>query len=314
MKKIFGFLALFILFGCDDGDMTFQSFNFSGELDSCDNVEAGTTKIYSVNDSEALILKLASSNFVNVPTNGVPRIVTIGASGTNTVQYIQYSSDIESNSDNVICEPQSPVVATETWIANGGTIEIITNPIPDEDNPSIATGYTHTIRIISLSFTRNDETIIIEDNELGDYQTPLGYTFNFNNDNVTLQTCQEDPEILYIIDQKAVLKMELNNAVLFQNNITPQQQVIDENNHIVLNIYEGGSVSSAVACGGQVVGTSLKAVWEAYEGTIEVTTTELTPGVFSHQIKFMNMSFRNTANTNEVFTRTNYILGDTFDE
>jgi hypothetical protein len=51
--------------------------------------------------------------------------------------------------------------------------------------------------------------------------------------------------------------------------------------------------------------------WEAYEGTIEVTTTEVA-GVFEHQIKFINIRFRNIANIQETFLRTNYVLGDTY--
>jgi len=307
MKKILAVLVLFILFGCDDGDMTFQSFNFADA--TARTCEDG--KIYKISGAEALVLDLDPAYFENVPTNGVPRVITI--SGTNTVQYLKYGTEI-GNNQNIICSSLPPVSPTEVWNANGGTIEVTTVANTDPENLSIITGYTHTIRLVSLSFTRNEETIIIQNNNFGDIETELGYNFSFD-ENVTLQACTGG-EVLYIIKQNEVLRMQLNNAALFINSVegSPREQDINEDNSIFLDIYDGNNITAQRVCGAEEPTPHLIGRWRAIEGKVRVTTTEITTGVFSHQIEFINMTFQNTANADEEFVRTNYILGDTYDQ
>lgn len=309
MKKIFGLLALLLVFGCDDGDMTFETFNFTDAVPRT----CADGKIYKVNGSEALVLNLSPENFINVPTNGTPRIVTVTTT-SNTVQYLKYGADIESNHQSVICSSLPPLSPAEIWQANGGTIEITT--IADTDPlTNIVTGYTHTVRLVYLSFTRNDESIIIQDNLFGDLDTQLGYTFNFNTAGVNLLPCPDDTDVLYIINQNEVLRMLLNNDALFINEAGgPREQLINAENKIFLDVYDGAGISQQQACGSQELNPQLIARWEAFEGRVQVTTTEPVTGSFSHQIKFVDMKFRNTSRPQETFTRTDYILGDTYDE
>jgi hypothetical protein len=223
MKKILGLLAMIFIMGCDDGDMTFQSFDFTdATVRSC---EEGL--IYKVNGSEALVLELASSSFVNVPTeSNVPRIVTIGSG--NTVTYLKYGSDLTGNPGDIICNPLPPVSPSEIWASNGGTIEITTVANTDPDNPEIVTGYKHTINLRSVSFTRNGETIVIENNLFGDYTTTPGYNFDFTATTLTLRECPET-NVLYMTNQNEALRMMLNNDVLFVNDVTtPRTQEINE--------------------------------------------------------------------------------------
>jgi len=312
MKKFLGLLALCMIISCDDGDMTFQTFNFTdARPESC---ESGL--LYKVSGSEALVLNIDESNFENVVTPpNEPRILTVSTT-SNTVQYLKYGTEITGNHRSVICNALPPFSPSEIWIADGGTISVTTRA--DVDETGRITGYTHTVNLIYLSFTRNGESIIIQDNLFGDIQTQLGYTFNFDADTVDLKPCPDAAELLYIISQSEVLEMDLNTAELFQEAVTGQgvfrQQMINENNKVRLKIYDGTNITEPVACGGAATTPQLKAIWEAYEGTIQVTTAEIAGGGFAHTIKFINTKLRNTANPDETFTITNYTLGDTFDE
>lgn len=314
MKKILGMAALLLIIGCDDGDMTFQTFDFSNAIvRSCtENPEI----IYKVNGTEALILKLSPGSFANTPTGTTPRIVTIG--GANTLQYLKFGSDVDSGSNSIICEALPPISPSEIWNANGGTIRIVTVAnFEDETDTTIVTGYTHTITIVNASFVRNDETIIIEDNEFGDYKTQLDYIFNFNGTNSSVQQCTiVNTDRLYITNQNEVLQLDLDMETLFPNSTTapeiPRTQVLNAENEITFIIYSGNGFTENHICNPGDLNNSpsvfVSGSWIATAGSIEVTTTSPTVGQFEHQIKLVNVTFTNTQNSAETFTRNSYLL------
>lgn len=311
MKKIIGLLALLLIFGCDDGDMTFESFNFTNaEPRKCPESEL----LYKVSGTEALVLNLDPSNFVNVVTpEGQPRYITVTPT-SNSVKYLKFGADIGNSHQSVICNALPPFSPSEVWVADGGTIEVTTRANIDTATNMI-TGYTHTVRMVYLSFVRNEQSIIIQDNLFGDVVTPLGYTFAFNG-NVSLNICEDNTETLYIISQREVLSMNLDNDALFQNVVTGpgefrEQVITADSDAILLNIYNGTGITAQVACGQNAISPQLTAVWEAYEGTVKVSTAN-EDGGFVHTIMFDNVKFRNTVNFAETFTLSNYTLGDTY--
>jgi hypothetical protein len=314
MKKILGLMAFLLIMGCDDGDMTFQTFDFSDATAS--SCESGI--IYKVNGSEVLMLNLAETNFVNSETpDDDPRIVNINS--TNGMIYRKYNGPV-TNANALLCQnpgASTPVIAEE-WIANGGTIEISTNENTDDHDddpltPNIVTGYTHTIFLRSISFSRGDETIIITDNEFGDYVTSLPYSFNFNGTNVAVDICDEDPERLFITNQDEALIMNLDTAELFPNATTdgtPRTKVLDTDNTFTLEIYTTASIQDAHICDPLNAPIEPQRIgrWRARAGgTISVTTTQ-TGDEYTHIITLVDVTFENEQNVTETFRRQNYVL------
>lgn len=310
MKKILGLVAILILLGCDDGDMTVQTFNFGdSQVSPCED-----GPIYKINGNEVLVLNLAETNFINAETNGVPRVVTIAATGANTVQFYRYAAEVNPSA---VCNPTLAQPPIETWIASGGTIEIETFVNTNEDDPTIITGYTHTITIVSLSLSRNDETIILQGTDFGDYTTSLEYTFNFNSNGLAVDRClTTNTDRLYITNQREVLRMDLDPA-LFQNVIPvptePIVQALDENNSIQFDIYSNSSYTPSLhICDPTNDAVPLNphkvASWKAVSGSVKITTTSPTEGQFNHQIELINVTFQNVHSPQEVFTRNSYIL------
>lgn len=311
MKKILGLLAMVLIMGCDDGDMTFQTFNFNNvEPASCE-----TGIIYKINGNEALVLDIDLVNFSNVATpEGEPRTVNIATTGANTVRYYRYGGEV---SGSAICNPTLAQPPVETWVANGGTLTIRTDPNyndENDENEPVLTGYTHTIHIVSLSFSRNDETIIIQDNVFGDYVTDLEYVFNFDDENLQIERCETgNTDRLYITSQNEVLRMDLDPS-LFVNVVTapgedPRVQVLD-GNELRLDIYANSNYSDAHTCDpdSAVPNPERTGIWKAVSGTVQVTTTSPVAGQYDHQIKLVNVTFQNIQETDEEFTRDNYML------
>lgn len=314
MKKILGLLAMIFIMGCDDGDMTFQTFNFT-------DVQAGTCEdgiVYKINGNEVLVLDIDPVNFLNAATpDGEPRVVNIAATGANTVRYYRYGSDV---SGSAICNPTLAQPPVETWIANGGTLIIESDPNyededENDDEEPVLTGYTHTIFIESLSFSRNDETIIIQENEFGSYVTNLEYSFNFNSEGLGIERCEAvNPDRLFITSQNEVLRMDLD-PMLFPNAVTepgtPRTQILN-GNQIRFDIYANSSFSDAHTCDpDNAVPNPLRTgIWRAISGSVEVTTTSPVAGQYIHQIKLVDVTFQNVQNLAETFTRDNYTLPD----
>ncbi|HYD90274.1 MAG TPA: hypothetical protein VEA37_02165, partial [Flavobacterium sp.] len=94
MKKIFCLIAaLSLLSGCDDGDMTFKSFDFSGVTSqSCNN----SNIYFKINGEEALILTLSDGALLNEETVDGPREIAVG-SGGNTIIYRDYEGTVTSS-------------------------------------------------------------------------------------------------------------------------------------------------------------------------------------------------------------------------
>ncbi|MCR5863588.1 hypothetical protein LRS05_16380 [Flavobacterium sp. J372] len=80
-KDIWAFAMLFLLTGCDDGDITFKSFNFTNATaQACTN----SGIIYKVQGSEALLLQLAPNTLINAENKNevgddIPRMITLEA-------------------------------------------------------------------------------------------------------------------------------------------------------------------------------------------------------------------------------------------
>ena len=182
MKKILSLLVcIFVLSACDDGDMTFDSFDFSEVTSSsCTN----NNLVFKVNANEALILQINETSnpfpFRN-EIGSVPRVYTINAS--NKVIYRTYNGDITNAYFCATIPPVSPTVSTEwtTSDSSGGTIEITTTVVPSTTIASTAK-YQHSIIFKNITLVNSDgATMTYETLNFGVYQTDSNVKFNFGN-------------------------------------------------------------------------------------------------------------------------------------
>ena len=119
MKKFLYLICfVFLLNGCDDGDLEVESFDFStAQTDTC-NENTENFFLFKINDKEALILKIAESNFPNTVTpEGSPRIIPI--STTNKVIYRLYDGEVEGGGNGTVCSaiPSSTPNVDAEWNA-----------------------------------------------------------------------------------------------------------------------------------------------------------------------------------------------------
>ncbi|MFL9843407.1 hypothetical protein [Flavobacterium rhizosphaerae] len=302
MKKIFCLLAAFALFtGCDDGDMTFKTFDFEDA-----NVEVcGDNTLYKVNGTEVLILNLNPSYLQNAESE--PEQFS-----TDAITYRNYSG---TGAGNTLCSevPSANPTVIDEW--NGeGTISIETNAVLDVETGLLA-GYDHKIILVDVSFNKGDEVIRILDSDFGTIRTTLGFTFNFEfdeEDGNQPETC-DDSNILYKTDANAALLFEFG-AAAFPN--STGEIIIDlsndtDDNTLQLNVYNG-SPGLANICDNYALTPQLIEKWTATEGTIKINTTYNTDtGYYDHSIYFDDVKFTNAANEDESFFISDL---DDFDE
>ncbi len=170
MKKlILSLMLCFVLLACDDGDITLHSFNFSSQtVQKCSEKEI----LFKINDNELIAIQLPETvfedAFANEETEDSPRVYAIGSS--NIVVYRLYSNSVSSAT---LCDelpPATPSVTNE-WEASGGSIQIETNKILDDDDTVI--GYTHNITLLHVNFSGNDGSFSFESYVFGDYEVDL---------------------------------------------------------------------------------------------------------------------------------------------
>lgn len=304
MKKIFALLAsMFLLLGCDDGDMTFKTFNFGTvQAQRCTDRNI----IYKANGTEVLILNIDPAVFVNAETGvDAPRVVTLGGEGVNSIIYRNYSSNVSTGANGTLCSeipPASPTVKEE-WIGEG-TLAVETNSIVNE--LGVTTGFSHQIKLVSVRFRRNGEEITINDNLFGSVVTELGYTFNFGTEEepVMIQECNG---LVFKRNLEEALILAFDETV-FQN--VPGETTIDlantaDGNEVIFNVYDGPITNANICDAIPPISPVVENQWEALSGTVRIITTEdtLNPGMYNHVIRFDNITFQNvtTAETFDLF-------------
>lgn len=312
MKKIFGLIAaLILILGCDDGDMTFKTFDFSSaNVEKCDNA---IFKINS-NGTEVLILNLDPSALINVSTlNPVtgkhePRIINLGGTGSNTILYRNYATKITKDQ---LCGgvTSAPPNLLDEWKGEGA-LSIRTDAKINEKGK--LTGYTHQITLKNISFNKGDETIIINDNLFGSIDSPLDITFNF------IETDAEAPVIAPCTDYDLLFTRRLNEALILSladglpttegtKTIPLEGQVA---NSVIFKTFEN-TITDANICNLVTPPPTpkLKQQWRAKSGTITIITTKVA-GNFTHEIRFMNITFSNITIPLETFNLSDIITVD----
>lgn len=276
MKKYIGFLiCLFALSACDDGEMAFETFDFSEATSNfCD-----TNKLlYKINNNEALVIQINNATDA-FPFKNIIGEKTINISASNKVFYRTFDNTVTANYFCSAIPPVSPVVTSEymTPDVSNGTIVITTTLVPGATTLAQAK-YLHSIVFKNITFTNsNGGTIVYDELNFGTYQTNSNVEFAYTN--LPVQTCAPASGKLFkVIDSNLANTSTIENVNKFlEINIpissfptavtnVPVKLFLNETSGIsaIYRIYSG-DVTSADYCG-QVSTLIKQEEWKAKEG------------------------------------------------
>lgn len=316
MKKIIGLFAfMFLLNGCDDGDLTIETIDF----EDVTAVKCGLNDlVYKIKENEALIIEIpeASNAFIaTVTPYGEPRQFTIG--GNNKVIYRSYSGTIATENVCSTIPPSSPNV-TEEWVATSGTIEITTTPIlvPNttltSGNATKIKGYNHAIVFKNVTFDKPNGEQFFETYVFGSYAKDLLSTetlpFAFDDE---VEKCSSSNTV-YNTSGSEALVLNLD-ATFFPAASGTQTALISATNKVTYTLFTAGGLTSDNFCTTPAPTTpAASQIWIAEDGVtatsgiIEVVTTTL-GSQFQHTIHLKKVTF--TRNGSEFYLGDDYIYG-----
>lgn len=318
MKKIFlALIAMALLSGCDDGDMTFKTFNFSGgNVPSFCPADRGT--IFIVNQSEVLLLKLQPSLLLNVPSPSVnnvytPTVVDVSPGSQNKMYYRTYSG---TPNTSTFCSSSGTPNIVEEWAGNG-TIEITTI---EKREDGVLTGYQRQITIRSATFSNGDQEVTITGTNLGAYTENLNYNFNFPAEVVSI--CR-DNKLAYKTNNDQSLELYLENSdyltgttALPDINLNDDELDQEDENNLYFKKFNT-AVTTNNLCENDTSGTVQTQWWRAISGTVKIVPTTDTEDSTrtNYRIQLYNVVFQNTAAPTELYRPVNttgvdyYLMG-----
>lgn len=303
MKKFLGLLVLLLIMGCDDGDMSFDTFDFGdAALQECG---ADSNVLYKINQSQVLIAEIDPSNFINAIAE---REVTIGSA--NTVVYRNYNA-VVTNSSGVICTdvPAATPTVIEEWDATGGTMKIVSRV--DIDDDGVITGYSHDITFTNVTFVKdNGDTVVMTDVFFGTYNTDLGYSFEFitysNGEPISIESCNG---LVYKRNNNESLIIDLADNNAYANIVGSDTYQIDgSTNRVVFDVYNGTVTPDNICASIPPVTPIVTQRWNSTGEVTIVTTFNATLNKYEHNIT-MNLTFVNSAVSQEEFEITDYPFG-----
>lgn len=292
MKRFLGILiCVFALSGCDDGDLTVDTIDFSDvSTSSCDD----NNLIFKLKESEALILNIPEETFVNDPTDpNAPIKLDIDAE--NQVVYNFYNGKVAKENICSLIPPAIPSI-NKQWNASSGVIEISTTAVKKLDetnNSSRITGYNHNIVFTNLTFKKEDGTTqFYETFPFGDYlQNVDALPFGFQG---VLKICSNSGQV-YDFTESESFTLDIDQA-LIANEVTPIDKprtgVIGPiNNKLVYRLFNGVLKPDYFCQTATPVLPTVKEEWFGrVGGVIEVTTTTIGPNAFKHTIVLKNVT------------------------
>ncbi len=317
MKKIFLALTALVLFtGCDDGDMTFKTFNFSEN-----NIPAFCTDnrgtIYLINGTEVLLFKLDTNLLLNVPSpivNGIPQATRVAiGSGTNRMYYRTYSN---TPNTATFCGSSGTPNLVEEWPGNG-TLLIITTEVRGTDGK--LTGYQRQITIESATFSNGEQEVTITANSLRAFTEILNYSFDFPEDIVA--TCSTT--LAYKTNSVQSLELYLENpaylsgtAALEDINLNDDLLPEEDNNNLYFRKFNTAVTRNNI-CSGLPSGTVQTQLWRAISGTVKIIPTPDSEDSSrtDYEIRLYNAVFENGAAPAELYSPENttgldyYLMG-----
>ncbi|HLA57017.1 MAG TPA: hypothetical protein VK623_13010 [Flavobacterium sp.] len=315
MKRLLGLLVcMLILNGCDDGDLTVDSFDFSNETaQRCDN------KIYKLTDTEALIVEIPYDQaFINDPTpEGEPITFTISSSA-NRVVYRSYNGSVAGANICGTIPPATPNV-TQEWVATSGIIEITTIAVKTANTDTGFEGgeninkYRHTITFRNINFLKPDGTNqLYETFAFGTYDTnATELPFNFDDD---LDKCDTTNTVFNFVGNEALM-LNIDPNLLPNEQTTLEGLISTTTNKLTYSLFTNGALSADYFCTSPVPATpTITETWAANDGVADIsgivkviTTSGGGTGVYEHEIHLINVTLKK--GNSEFLLAEDYLFG-----
>ncbi|WP_147298489.1 hypothetical protein [Flavobacterium cutihirudinis] len=327
MMKKFASLLLFALLlnGCDDGDLTVDTIDFTNvTATSCDPVT--NTLIYKLKPQEALLFQLPVDKLVNDPTVNDTLFYNID----NVSYRVFYRAYDGTVTKSTICDaipPASPKV-TEEWFATGGKIQIVTktvykDPAPDDGHTEIV-GYNHNIIFKGITFSTPGPEQTQDEYVFGDYQTPVTSIIIAFTDQIA-KYCDVQHKV-YNSNQANSLVIENLNPDLIKNEDTapgaPRTGTIGQTsnsttiNNLFYRIYNGNlptETKEYYCVDNTPTNPTIKETWTGVPGVanvsgiIEVSTSHVNK-VYKHKVVLRNVTMKKLNSTFKIATE--FVLGE----
>ena len=325
MNKVLGFFAaLFVLTSCDDGNLVFQDIDFNSvAAKKCDN------KIYKLNGSEAIILKIGESendaSFISAfPTQptviGEPTILEINNTA-NKVVYRLYDGAV---TDLNICGsiPAAFPVILEEWEATSGTIQIITTAVKVANTEAgyeggqKLTGFQNSVIFRNITFNKTDGSSQVYDVfPFGVYEKPVTpLTFNFGD--TALQKCSSSGIVFKNVGTEA-FSINLDPALLDSSSPGVIKTGVVSSSLNAVNYYvfpPSTVIDQNLLCSGTPT-TAPRQLWTGvdgelnFSGIVEVISSPLPGGNgFSYLIRLKKLTLKK--DRNEFLLANDYLFGE----
>lgn len=324
MKKYLGILScLFLLSACDDGDMTFDSFDFSTVVaDDCSTNADVLNSVFKLNKNEALLIKFPTNVF---PFKNLEGTSSLPISAANKVIYRVFNGTVTNSYFCSVIPPVTPTVVDEWSTADqsSGTIEIKTTPVANTTKKEDAK-YDHVIvfKGITLSNATNG-TVTYSEYIFGKYQTDTKITFTFGA--VPIQKCSSS-KLFKIFDSNVgndANRQNINEVIIldlppsvFQQSPGSQSYVVNDTNQITYRLY-GGDVTASALC----TETGLPQLYEEWQAEDGVLNGVNSTGVIKidtavdgsnlvHTITLTAVKYKKVGTTNNTFVQDVQTFGD----
>lgn len=312
MKK-YTCLLLFALLlnGCDDGDLTAETFNFDEiAASSCADSEKDLL-IYKLKDQESLLLQLPKDKLKNEITGtGAPQEFDIVNGGDFKLAYRTYDGTVAIANICDAIRPANPNIINE-WFAIGGKIKINTTAnyeIDIANNSTRISGYTHNIIIENITYSK-PEIQLGPSFIFGDFQTKLKDTETLNLIfNGPAMQCPISKQVYSINGAESFTIDNLDPNLIVNTPTAPGaprvQNITSTVNTVTFKVYSNGTVNNDYFCKNPAPTTpTVRETWVAESGTISVETSTLGEN-FKHIITFKNVKL--------VKGNISFLLGNNF--
>jgi hypothetical protein len=313
MKKFLGILICVIAFsGCDDGDLIVDTINFDDvNTSTC----ADNNLLFKLKESESLILNIPEDTFEDTfieDNTAVGDTIKLDVNNINQVIYNFYDGKVTTAKICDLIPPGFPNTKTQ-WNATSGVIQVTTKTTKETNetnNSTKITGYNNTIIFKNITFTKADGTTqFYKTFPFGDYKqtiTPLPLAFK-----EALDICSNNQVYKFYASESFTLDIDPD---LIENKPTPIDKPREGTIGLVKNRLVYRMFNSVVTAGyfcqpTQPTEPTVKEEWlGVVGGTIQVSSTEVVPGVYKHTIVLKNVSL---AKGNSNFQLgNNYKFGD----
>lgn len=305
MKKILGLLFLILLVNsCDDGDATVQNITFDEtNAQTCSVAGEPLELIYRITENRVMILKITNTNndlFNNDQTlEGAPRIRPIQE--VANVTYREYNGALNQA---VFCSSPPPItpIATLEWQATEGTIEVNTTAVLTAPDPTTGATtidkYRHRIVFKNLKFIKPDGTTqSYPEYVFGNLETEPDHGLPFQFEPADAANCPSTNTIYNAQNSGAEGLYIQNYSTDFLNttnlDVARIFNISDTQNTLIYRLLSSSIEANGnenYFCNGSAAPAILEE-WRAVSGTIEVTSTSVSPNL-SHTIRLKNVTFR----------------------